>query len=130
MSTFLGGGGEEAVADVALDQQGNIYITGATSSTGLATEQALKTSNQGGGLGQSDGFVAKLDPTGTRLLFLTYVGGLKDETPYGIAVDSQGAILVTGTTTSEDFPTVAPFQAQLASQVQLRRYGRFRAQAQ
>jgi len=115
-STFLGGGNEDAISDVALDQQGNIYVTGVTRSTGLATEQALKTSYQADGFGQSDGFVAKLDPSGSRLLFLTYIGGRKDETPHGIAVDSQGSILVTGTTTSEDFPAVAAYQDQLASQ--------------
>jgi|GEM_PF-1260321 len=117
MSTLLGGGGEDVVADVALDQQGNIYLTGATSSPGLATEQAFKSSKDGGGFGQSDGFIAKLDPSGTRLLFLTYFGGSRDETPYGVAVDAEGSILVTGTTTSEDFPTAAPYQSQLAKQL-------------
>ena len=115
-STFLGGPAEDAVSDLTLDEQGNIYITGVTRSTGIATEQAYKTSYQADGFGQSDGFVAKLDPSGSQLLFLTYIGGRKDETPHGIAVDSQGSILVTGTTTSEDFPAVAAYQGQLASQ--------------
>ena len=115
-STFLGGPGADLIADVGVDQQGNIYVAGSTSSPGLATAQAFKTSIQAGGLAQSDGFIAKLDPSGTRLLFLTYFGGRKDEIPVGIAVDSQGSVLVTGTTTSEDFPTVAAHQGQLASQ--------------
>lgn len=115
-STFLGGRAEDAISDVALDPQGNIYVTGVTRSSGIATQQAFQTSLQTGGFGQSDGFVAKLDPSGSRLLFLTYIGGRKDETPHGIAVDSQGSILLTGITTSEDFPAVAAYQDQLASQ--------------
>lgn len=115
-SSYLGGTADDVVNDVALDGQGNIYLAGSTSSPGLATEQAMKGINQGGGVGESDGFVAKLDPTGTQLLYLTYVGGIKDDSPFALVVDTQGNVLVSGTTTSEDFPAVQAVQSELATQ--------------
>ena len=113
-ASYLGGSGNDVIADVALDAQGNIYVTGTTSSPGLATEAALATVNQRGGVGEIDGFVAKLDPTGSEIIYLTYVGGSKDDSPFGIAVDAQGNALVTGQTTSEDFPNVQAVQGELA----------------
>lgn len=113
-ASYLGGTANDIIADVALDAQGNIYVTGTTSSPGLATESALSSVNQGGGVGEIDGFVAKLNPSGTELLYLTYVGGSKDDSPFGLAVDAQGNALVTGQTTSEDFPNVQAVQSELA----------------
>jgi uncharacterized protein (TIGR03437 family) len=113
-SSYLGGTGNDVIADVALDAQGNIYVTGTTSSPGLATEAALATVNQRGGVGEIDGFVAKLDPTGSELIYLTYVGGSKDDSPFGLVVDAEGNALVAGQTTSEDFPNVQAVQGELA----------------
>jgi hypothetical protein len=59
------------------------------------------------GGGNSDAFVAKLNPTGTALVYSTYLGGTGYELGYGIAVDAAGNAYVTGTTWSTDFPTAA-----------------------
>src|SRR5206468_1477556 len=66
--------------------------------------------------GATDAFVTKLDPTGSALVYSTYLGGtgLFIEGASGIAVDGAGNAYVTGTTSSRDFPTAAAFQPALA----------------
>lgn len=104
-STFLGGNDNDYVEDVAVDSTGNIYLTGMTNSTNFPT----KNQSQGDDSGQ-DVFVAKFSPDGT-LLYATYLGGSSSDWGYGIAVDDNGSAYVTGSTSSNDFPTVNPFQA-------------------
>jgi hypothetical protein len=61
--------------------------------------------------GSTDAFVAKLDPTGSALVYSTYLGGSGNERGFGIAVDSIGQAYVTGWTTSTNFPvTPSAFQ--------------------
>src|SRR3989442_7725067 len=57
-----------------------------------------------------DAFVSKLDPTGSRLVYSTYLGGGASDWGRGIAVDSQGSAFVTGSTESPDFPTARAIQ--------------------
>ncbi|MGH9660636.1 MAG: SBBP repeat-containing protein, partial [Bryobacteraceae bacterium] len=61
--------------------------------------------------GSNDVFVTKLDPSGTSIIYSTYVGSLDDERATGIAVDAEGNAYVTGFTASRDFPLVDPLQA-------------------
>lgn len=103
-STLLGGGSEDIGLDIAVDAAGNAYVTGRTSSLDLpATEGAADTTPGGGGW--SDAFVAKFDPTGSQLLYLTYLGG--DGLDFGdaIAVDAVGNAVVAGTAELGGFPT-------------------------
>ncbi|HEY0765425.1 MAG TPA: SBBP repeat-containing protein [Pyrinomonadaceae bacterium] len=58
----------------------------------------------GTGSGFSDAFVTKLNPSGSGLLFSTLIGGSKQESGNGIAVDASGNITVVGSTTSLNFP--------------------------
>jgi hypothetical protein len=85
----------------AVDDAGNIYITGHTQSNDFpVTSGAFDASyNQNG-----DVFIFKLDSTGSRLLWATYLGGSGDETSMGIAVDHDGNVYVAGRTNSPDFP--------------------------
>jgi hypothetical protein len=94
---------------VAADLEGNVYVTGATGSTDFPTQGAF----QPGYAGAWDGFVAKLDPTGSVLVYSTYLGGSDTENLEGIAVDAAGRAYVTGNTGSTDFPTRLPFQPTL-----------------
>src|SRR2546427_9174807 len=56
-----------------------------------------------GSLGSTqDAFVTKLDPTGSKLLYSTYLGGSGNDQGFGIAVDAAGAAYVTGVTSSAD----------------------------
>src|SRR5207245_2803636 len=101
----------------ALDSSGNVYVTGNTSSTAFPTTPgAFQTTFAGGvGSGPVDAFVTKLNPTGSALVYSTYLGGSNQD--YGgeaIAVDASGNAYVTGETRSSDFPTTAgAFQTTL-----------------
>src|SRR5947209_1276856 len=96
-STYLGGSSNDQGRGIAVDPGGHAYATGATFSTNFPTTPgALQTTYGGGG----DAFVTKLNPTGTGLVYSTYLGGSNDDQGLGIAVDSSGHAYVTGSTTS------------------------------
>ena len=111
-STYLGGSDFDTGSGVAVDPEGNAYVTGATRSTDFPTTPgALDTSFNGG---PWDAFVTKLDPTGAALRYSTFLGGSNpgppgsgpgDDRAAAIRVNSLGQALVTGITSSRDFPT-------------------------
>ena len=101
--TFLGGSAISAITGVALDSAGNLYVAGWTESLDFPIAGAVQASNQGG----VDVFVAKLNASGTALIYATYLGGRSDDRAAGIAVDSAGQAYVTGATASTNFPLVA-----------------------
>src|SRR6266700_386271 len=101
-STYLGGSGDDRGRGIAVDSQGNAYVTGATLSTDFPTTVgAFQTASRG----SAESFVTKLDPTGSTLVYSTYLGGTGQDNSAGIAVDTLGQAYVTGTTASPDFPT-------------------------
>jgi Beta-propeller repeat len=110
-ATYLGGRGVTFGDGIAVDQFGDAYVTGKTTSANFPVMNALQ-SKYGGG--QSDAFAAKLNATGTALLYSTYLGGSGDEnvtSPFdsptgGIAVDQNGNAYVTGSSSSSNFPTL------------------------
>ena len=108
MSSFVGGSGFDAVTSVASDSSGNTYFAGWTESADLPVS-GQQSSRPAGGI---DAFVGKLAPSGA-LLYLTYFGGRANDHAYGIAVDLNGNVAITGSTESDNFPLVAPFQASL-----------------
>jgi hypothetical protein len=105
-STYLGGTGDEGGLGIAIDAAGNSYIAGYTTSTNFPTLNPVQAAYAGG---PEDVFVAKFDPTGSTLLYSTYLGGAGDDVGEGIAVDPAGNAYVTGYTTSTDFPTLNAF---------------------
>jgi hypothetical protein len=116
-STYLGGSGGDWGSSIAVDGSGNVYVTGNTCSADFPTANPTQATFGDGGCSQQSGsfwgdaFVTKLNPTGSVLLYSTYVGGSAPDYGAGIAVDSSGNAYVTGTTFSTDFPTVNPIQA-------------------
>ena len=109
-STYLGGSLTDAATSVAVDQNGNAYLTGQTSSPNFPVVNPTQATIGGG----NDAFVSEINVAGT-LLFSTYLGGSLNEDTHAtggnlsalgaIAVDSAGAnVYVTGNTLSTDFP--------------------------
>jgi len=99
-STYIGGSGRDEGYAIAVDGNGNAYVTGETSSTDYdVTPGAFQTTNGGG----RDVFVTKLNATGTALVYSTYIGGSSSEEGYAIAVDGSGNAYVTGETSSTDY---------------------------
>jgi hypothetical protein len=108
-ATYLGGSGDDWGQAIAVDGAGNAYVTGATGSTNFPIMNPFQPASGG----DMDAFVAKLDPTGSALVYATYLGGGSADEGFGIAVDGGGRAYVTGRTRSADFPTVHPVQATL-----------------
>jgi len=105
-STYLGGTGYDYGSGIAVNQAGNAYVIGTTSSTDFPTMNPLQPAFGGG----TDAFVVELNPAGSALVYSTYLGGSGQDIGYGIAVDSAGNVYVTGSTDSTDFPTMNPLQ--------------------
>jgi len=106
-STYLGGSGDDQGLGLALDRSGDTYVTGTTTSTNFPTTAGSFQTTSGGA---QDAFVAKLNPTGTALVYSTYLGGSGEETNggnQGIAIDGAGDAYVAGSTNSTNFPTTA-----------------------
>ncbi len=110
-STFLGGSNLDFARAVAVDAAGNAYLTGETRSTNFPTVNPLQPV-KGAGASVGDAFVTKFNPTGTALVYSTFLGGSCDNEAWGIAVDAAGSAYVTGNTCSTNFPTVNAFQSQ------------------
>jgi hypothetical protein len=108
-STFLGGAAQDRPQGLAVDRDGNAYVSGWTeSATFPTTAGAFDPSFNG----RSDAFVTKLDPTGSSLVYSTFLGGHAREGAHGeegpgLALGSSGDAYVAGWTTSNDFPTTA-----------------------
>jgi hypothetical protein len=110
-STFLGGSGDDEGNGIAVDSAGNAYISGITCSTDFPTKNPLQANYGGGNPYCGDAFVSKLNPSGSALVYSTYLGGNGFDGGTGIAVDSAGNAYITGSTTSTDFPiTPGAFQ--------------------
>lgn len=98
-STFLGGSGDETGNSIALDAGGNTFIAGNTTSINFPTTPGAVIPTP------SYTFVTKLNPSGTALVYSTYLGGTGGEAGKGIVVDASGYAYITGYTWSADFPT-------------------------
>jgi hypothetical protein len=100
-STFLGGPGVDYGADIAVDIQGNAYVTGQTDSIFPTTSGAFAQTKNA----MADNFVSKLNAGGTGLVFSTYIGGNHIEAPLGIAIDTARNVYIVGQTGSSTYPT-------------------------
>ena len=110
-SGLLGGNFDDQAQAVAVDVFGAAYVAGQTGSADFTTTAGAFDRTRGGNW---DGFVAKVSPDGSRLIYSTYLGGSSNdcETPgvereCKIAADASGVAYVAGRTFSIDFPTTA-----------------------
>jgi uncharacterized protein (TIGR03437 family) len=128
LSGYLGGSDRESAAGVAVDTSGNIYVVGATASkdfpttpgayqTALSSHCPYPSASVNTGLigtiryfETDDVFVTKLDPAGNAI-FSTYLGGGCYDTARGMALDPSGNVWILGSTDSDPFPQLSPFQS-------------------
>jgi uncharacterized protein (TIGR03437 family) len=108
-STLIGGSLQDACTGIGVDSTGNAYVVGATESTDFPTVNPIQSTLQGSifNMFNSDAFVAKLNPTGTKLLYSTYLGGTGVNAAMAVAVDAPGNAYLTGFTTSSNFPVTS-----------------------
>jgi len=106
-STFIGGEANDSTEGVAVDSAGNAYITGGTKSFGFPT---TVSAYQGTIAGDTDAYLAKINSTGSSLLYSTYLGGTGTDRGSGVAIDSSGNAYIAGFAGSADFPNVNAFQ--------------------
>ncbi len=106
-STYFGGSDYDFSQSVAVDSDGNVYVTGQTQSVDFPKISPFQGSLAGG----SDAFVLKFDAEGKTLIYSTYIGGNGGDYGQDIAIDGTGNAYVVGTTNSTNFPTSNPAQA-------------------
>jgi len=108
-STYLGGGGDDHGQAIAVNSAGDAYVTGSTGSTNFPQVNPLSATGSGctspSGNGGVDAFVTELNPSGSALVYSTYLGGSGTDAGYGLAIDGANDAYVTGSTTSANFPT-------------------------
>jgi uncharacterized protein (TIGR03437 family) len=119
-STYLGGSADDVACGIAVDSSGNAYVAGSTFSTNFPTMDAFQPAYGGQGTGgyfrmfSGDAFLAKINPSGSALVFSTYLGGSDDDRAFAVAVDMGGNIYVAGNTASANFPVTGDaFQPHL-----------------
>ena len=110
-SSYLGGTGNDYGNGIAIDPAGNTYLTGQTFSTNFPSLNAYQKSCSSCSINESNVFVTKVNPSGSALVYSTYIGGNYGDAGNAIAVDSAGNAYVTGNTSSSDFPVVSAFQS-------------------
>ena len=106
-STYIGGSGGDAVRGGKPDENGNLYITGNTSSSNFPTLNPIQP-NYGGGA--NNAWVAAINPSGSALLYSTYLGGSGDDIASDLELDALDNVYIVGTTSSTNFPTVNAIQ--------------------
>ncbi len=107
-ATLIGGVKREHHTALTVDELGNIYLAGGTHSSDFpVTREAYDTSFNGEGEWAGDVFLTKINPTGSDIIFSTFIGGEVEETVSSgnIKIDSKGNIVIAGTTCSTDFPS-------------------------
>lgn len=107
-STYLGGSGNDQPTGIAVDNAGSVYLAGYTDSANfpLTTLGSLPS-------GADHVFVAKLDPTGSKLIYADLIGGNGQDYGYGLVLNGANEVYVTGVTSSSDFPVINPYQGTM-----------------
>jgi len=104
-STYIGGDGDDVAFDITLDPSQNMYITGETGSTDFPiTGNAFNGTFAGG---TSDAFILKLNPSGSSLIYSSFIGGNDYDLGTDIVLDKTGNAYIAGHTWSKDFVVTA-----------------------
>ncbi|XZF15700.1 GEVED domain-containing protein [Chitinophagaceae bacterium MMS25-I14] len=109
--TYVGGPGDDYVFGLTSDAAGNIYFSGNSSSTsGITTAGSFQPANGG----SYDGFIGKVNSTGSTLSWCTYYGGAGADGAYDVRLDKNGDLIVGGVFASPGFGTAGKYQSALA----------------
>lgn len=100
-SSYLGGSGDDIGFAINLNSNGQLYIAGTTNSLNFPVKNAIQNKNNG----KNDVFLAIINKNRTAINFASYLGGDDDDQLYGMDIDSSGNVLITGVTSSSNFPT-------------------------
>jgi len=106
-STYIGGSDYDIANDMALDNDGNVYLVGFTSSADFPTSATAYNDTYYGP--SDDVIVMKLSTDGSTILYSTFIGGNGTDLGYGIEIDDAGCAYITGCTDSYNFPTVSAY---------------------
>lgn len=106
-ATFLGGDGHDRGAAIVADEAGNVTVTGRTRATNFPVTPGAYDTTYNGGESNGDAFITRLNPSGSELLYSTFLGGSVDDFGLVINLDGAGNAYVAGHTTSLDFPVTA-----------------------
>ncbi|WP_080507532.1 SBBP repeat-containing protein [Bryobacter aggregatus] len=110
--TYLGGSADDVATALAIDGAGNAYVAGSTQSVNFPVSSGAYQTRYGGGIADTfysrgDAFLLKLNPSGDKILYSTYLGGSGNEMAWGLAVDATGSAVIVGDTNSTNLPTTA-----------------------
>jgi hypothetical protein len=111
-ATFVGGADADVANGIAVDGSGSVHVAGHT----LSSNFPLAAPLQGTPGGATDAFFLKISPSGSALVYSSYLGGSGDDYAHGVTVSSAGAARLVGTTHSSNFPTLAAFQSVFAGE--------------
>jgi hypothetical protein len=106
-STYLGGLADDQAVGIAVDSEGSAYVSGWTQSTNFPL------ASQGTTPSGTNAFIAKLDVSGSSLLYADFIGGSSEDYAQAMTLDSNNNAYVTGYTCSSDFPMVNAFQSSM-----------------
>ena len=106
-STYIGGSEYDQGRALAVDGQGNAYLTGITESPNFPTKNPIQTKFGG----KQDTFALKVNAAGTALVYSTYLGGSENDVGHAITVDGGGNAYITGLSNSSNFPTAKAVQS-------------------
>jgi uncharacterized protein (TIGR03437 family) len=104
-ATYLGGSGTESGNGITLDSDGNIYVSGGTTSADFPILNPFQSK-----LRTSEAYVTKLNPAATAILYSTFIGGSLGDNALAIGIDKSRNIVIMGNTSSKDFPVQNAFQ--------------------
>jgi hypothetical protein len=102
------GSGTEEIFSIVIDQIGSAYLTGYTSSSDFPVTPDAVQLQKTSGTNPVDGFFLVLHPSGRSVVYGTYLGGIDDDTGYGVAITPDGGAVLAGATSSPEFATETP----------------------
>jgi FG-GAP-like repeat/Beta-propeller repeat len=101
---YFGGSLDDEGHRIMLDNSGSVYITGYTTSADFPIVNGFQTKPGG----KKDAYIMKIDHAVSQILFSSYIGGSQDDQPFGLSIDTNNNIYISGETSSPNFPLVNP----------------------